>query len=224
MRSGCGWPKPALEHRNGGTGDRTCPNGRGGTVREDYSADGDAWSFFPHEHARSRVYRWNEDRRHGRVQRRDAELVPGARCVEWRRSDSEGADVRADRATGQPRRVRQGILVVPGRHPDPFLEHLALPLPAAGIPLHRPGRRERPPGQAGTRIRVGRHRCIRRCPVLGGHRRLCQGRPAGSADADHRGERGAGRGDPACAAHVVVPQHVVVGVFRSPEAEPAAGR
>src|SRR6476469_5307949 len=32
-----------------------------GTVREDYSADGDAWSFFPHDHARSRVYRWNED-------------------------------------------------------------------------------------------------------------------------------------------------------------------
>ncbi|MGN6743546.1 MAG: MGH1-like glycoside hydrolase domain-containing protein, partial [Amnibacterium sp.] len=32
-----------------------------GTVREDYSADGDAWSFFPHDHARSRAYRWNED-------------------------------------------------------------------------------------------------------------------------------------------------------------------
>src|ERR1700760_3653522 len=32
-----------------------------GTVREDYSADGDAWSFFPHDHARSRTYRWNED-------------------------------------------------------------------------------------------------------------------------------------------------------------------
>ncbi len=32
-----------------------------GTVREDYSADGDAWGFFPHEHARSRAYRWNED-------------------------------------------------------------------------------------------------------------------------------------------------------------------
>jgi len=30
-------------------------------VREDYSADGDAWSHFPHEHARSRVYRWGED-------------------------------------------------------------------------------------------------------------------------------------------------------------------
>lgn len=32
-----------------------------GTVREDYSSDGDAWAAFPHDHARSRVYRWNED-------------------------------------------------------------------------------------------------------------------------------------------------------------------
>ncbi|MEZ4866289.1 MAG: hypothetical protein R3C14_33540 [Caldilineaceae bacterium] len=32
-----------------------------GTVREDYSATGDAWDFFPHDHARSRAYRWNED-------------------------------------------------------------------------------------------------------------------------------------------------------------------
>ena len=32
-----------------------------GSVREDYSADGDAWASFPHDHARSRAYRWNED-------------------------------------------------------------------------------------------------------------------------------------------------------------------
>jgi hypothetical protein len=31
------------------------------TVREDYSANGDAWGHFPHEHARSRAYRWGED-------------------------------------------------------------------------------------------------------------------------------------------------------------------
>ncbi|KAF9918040.1 hypothetical protein BX616_010511 [Lobosporangium transversale] len=30
-------------------------------VREDYSGDGDAWRFFPHDHARSRTYRWGED-------------------------------------------------------------------------------------------------------------------------------------------------------------------
>ena len=32
-----------------------------GTVREDYSANGDAWDYFPHDHARSRAYRWGED-------------------------------------------------------------------------------------------------------------------------------------------------------------------
>jgi hypothetical protein len=32
-----------------------------GTVREDYSADGDAWTYLPHDHARSRAYRWGED-------------------------------------------------------------------------------------------------------------------------------------------------------------------
>lgn len=32
-----------------------------GTVREDYSADGSAWDYFPFEHANKRVFRWNED-------------------------------------------------------------------------------------------------------------------------------------------------------------------
>ncbi len=32
-----------------------------GTVREDYSPDGSAWEYFPHDHARSRAYRWGED-------------------------------------------------------------------------------------------------------------------------------------------------------------------
>ncbi|MFL6416469.1 MAG: MGH1-like glycoside hydrolase domain-containing protein, partial [Bryobacteraceae bacterium] len=32
-----------------------------GTVREDYSEAGDAWNYFPHDHARSRAYRWGED-------------------------------------------------------------------------------------------------------------------------------------------------------------------
>src|SRR5205823_2682383 len=32
-----------------------------GTVREDYAEWGDCWSYFPHDHARSRAYRWGED-------------------------------------------------------------------------------------------------------------------------------------------------------------------
>src|SRR5205085_1385298 len=32
-----------------------------GTVREDYSPDGNCWMYLPHDHARSRAYRWGED-------------------------------------------------------------------------------------------------------------------------------------------------------------------
>jgi len=32
-----------------------------GTVREDYSSNGDAWNYFSHDQSRSRAYRWGED-------------------------------------------------------------------------------------------------------------------------------------------------------------------
>jgi hypothetical protein len=35
--------------------------GAWGTVREDYSAHGTTWDYLPHDHARSKAYRWNED-------------------------------------------------------------------------------------------------------------------------------------------------------------------
>ena len=37
------------------------PERQWGTVREDYSTNGNSWDYFPHDHARSRVYRWGED-------------------------------------------------------------------------------------------------------------------------------------------------------------------
>jgi hypothetical protein len=37
------------------------PERQWGTVREDYSADGESWGYFTHDHARSRAYRWGED-------------------------------------------------------------------------------------------------------------------------------------------------------------------
>src|SRR6476469_1934723 len=50
-RSGVPWRKwgPYLSER------------QWGTVREDYSQNGDAWQYFPHDHARSRAYHWGED-------------------------------------------------------------------------------------------------------------------------------------------------------------------
>ena len=60
-----------------------------GTVREDYSADGDAWDYFTHDHARSKAYRWGEDGIAGICDRYQL-LMLRAGVLERPRSDSEG--------------------------------------------------------------------------------------------------------------------------------------
>src|SRR4030095_7032573 len=56
-----------------------------GTVREDYSADGTAWEYFPHDHARSRAYRWGEDGLLGICDRQGRLSFPLAR---WNERDA----------------------------------------------------------------------------------------------------------------------------------------
>ncbi|MEI2691728.1 MAG: hypothetical protein V9H69_19325 [Anaerolineae bacterium] len=89
-------------------------------MREDYSAGGDAWNYLPHDHARSRAYRWNEDGLGGFCDRQAASL-PGRGPVERQGPDPQGAAVRPDQAAGQPRRGRQGVLLLPRRHADALL-------------------------------------------------------------------------------------------------------
>ena len=72
--------------------------------------------------------------------------------------------------------------MVPRRRAQPRLEPLALPLPAGGVPVRRPDRRERPAGQARPRVRAARHRRLRRGPLLDRRGRLRQGRPDRPAD------------------------------------------
>ena len=111
---------------------------------------------------------------------RDVEqrLCLGARALERPRPDPQGAHLRPDRQPGQPRRGRQGVLVVPRRHAEPRVEPLALPLPAGRVPLRATCRRERPARQARARVRAARHRRLRRRPLLDRRGRLRQGRPA----------------------------------------------
>ena len=68
-------------------------------MREDYSADGNAWDYLPHDHARSRAYRWGEDGIAGICDRPAASLLC-ARAVERRRSDPQGAALRPDQHEG----------------------------------------------------------------------------------------------------------------------------
>jgi hypothetical protein len=103
-----------------------------GTVREDYSADGEAWAFFPHDHARSRAYRWNEDGLAGICD--DRQLLCFALAL-WNGRDPFLKERLFGLAGpgGQPWRGRQGMLVVPGQHAHALVDALALHVPAGGV-------------------------------------------------------------------------------------------
>ncbi len=150
-------------------------------------------------------------RRPRRLLRRRAATLPRARALERLRPDPEGADLRPHGQPGQPRRGRQGVLVVPRRHADPFVEPLALPLSAGGVPVRaaRPG--ERGAGQARPRARAAGHGHLRRRPLLDRRGALRQGRcPRHPAD-DRGHERRSRGGDAARAPDRLVPQHVGLG-------------
>ena len=66
-----------------------------GTVREDYSPYGTAWEAVPHDHARSKAYRWNEDGLAGICDRHQFVCLR-AGALERTRSNSQGTDVRSD--------------------------------------------------------------------------------------------------------------------------------
>ena len=80
-----------------------------GTVREDYSADGDAWTYLPHDHARSRAYRWGEDGLAGFC---DIEQRLCLALALWNARDPILKErPLAYRGPGQSRRGRQGVLL-----------------------------------------------------------------------------------------------------------------
>src|ERR1044072_1745460 len=121
-----------------------------GTVREDYSADGTAWEFFPHDHARSRVYRWNEDGLAGICDRHQKICF----ALALTRSDPQRAAVWPDRQRGEPRRRREGVLLLRGLHAHALLHEIPLQIPAGGVSVRLAGGRETAPrgGRQGMRV------------------------------------------------------------------------
>ena len=65
------------------------------------------------------------------------------RAVERARPDSQGAPVRADGPGGQPRRGRQGVLLLPRLHADALVHQGAVQVSSTRVPVRRAGRRER---------------------------------------------------------------------------------
>ncbi len=152
-----------------------------GTVREDYSADGDAWTYLPHDHARSRAYRWGEDGMAGFC---DVEQRLCLGLALWNGRDP----ILKERMFG--------LTGAEGNHGEDVKEYWwyldAVPshawnrwryhYPQAAFPyddlVAENGRR----GQARPRVRAARHRRVRRGPVLDRRGRLRQGRPDRPAD------------------------------------------
>ena len=107
-----------------------------GTVREDYSPNGDAWEYF---HSRSgAIARVSLGRgRARRLLRPEAATVfrPGA--VERERPDSQGAPLRAEQCRGQPRRGREGVLLLSRFDADALVHEVAVQVPPGRLPVRR---------------------------------------------------------------------------------------
>ncbi len=143
---------------------------------------------------------------------RGALLRAGA--VERRRSDLERAAVRRHRPGGEPRRGRQGAVLLPRRDADAFVLARALPIPAARLSVRAAGRGERAPHARRPRVRDHRHRRLRRRPLLRRDGRARQGRPRRSVSGAVGRQPRPGRGDAGGVADALVPQHVVLGARR----------
>ena len=105
-----------------------------GTVREDYSANGDAWNFLPHDLARSKAYRWGEDGIAGICDR--YQLLVFALAL-WNGRDPilKERMFGLNGSEGKSRRGREGILLLPRQHAHAQLHEAALQISAGGIPV-----------------------------------------------------------------------------------------
>ena len=154
--------------------------------------------------------------------RRPAALVLRPGVVERARPDPERAPVRAHQQRGEPRRRRQGVLLLRRQHAHALVHEVSVQVPAAGVSLPGPGRHEPEPITARARIRAARHGRLRPGPLFRRVRGIREGGPGRRPRSHHGAQSWTGGGQAACAADALVPQYLVVG-RRSAQAVPSRG-
>ena len=117
-----------------------------GTVREDYSPHGDAWEYFPHDHARSRAYRWGEDGIAGICD--DQQRLCLALAL-WNGRDPILKERLFGLTNGEGNHGEdvKELLLLPRRDADALVPEDALQVSAARVPVRAAGRGEPPPRQ-----------------------------------------------------------------------------
>ena len=156
-----------------------------GTVREDYSANGDAWEYLPHDHARSRAYRWGEDGIAGICD--DRQQLCFALAL-W-----NGADpILKERLFGltgtegnHGEDVKEYYFYLDNVPSHAYMKYL-YKYPQRAFPYADLVDENRRRGARRSGIRAARHRHLRRRPLLRRVRRVREGRARRHPDPDHR--------------------------------------
>ncbi len=156
--------------------------------------------------------------RPGRLLRRPAAALLRARALERQGRHPEGAGLRPRQLRGEPRRGREGVLLLSRLHADPLVHEVALQVPAVGVSVPRPRPDQPEPDPQRSRVRAPRHGCVRRRPLLRRPGRVREGDARGHPDPGDRHQPRKGGGAAPRPPHPLVPEHVELGRRRAPAA------
>ena len=162
-------------------------------------------------------------RRHRRHLRPLPAAVLFTGTVERARRHPQGARIRPDIQRGQPRRGREGLLLLRRQHAHPQLHEAAVQVPAGRFSLPATGGRKPRPRGRRAGVRTAGHRRLRRGPLLRRVRRICEGRCRRHLHPDRGLEPRPRRRRAAPAAAIVVPQYLGLGRNTAAPARHLAG-
>ena len=179
-----------------------------GTVREDYSENGDAWNFFTHDHARSRAYRWGED---GIAGISDDKQRLCFSLALWNGKDpilKERLFGLTNSEGNHGEDVKEYYFYLDSTPTHSYMKYL-YKYPQAAYPyadLVETNRRRARDDMEYELLDTG---VFQRRPLFRRVRRVREGRGRRHPRAHHRGQPRTGRGRPASPADAVVPQRLV---------------
>ena len=181
-----------------------------GTVREDYSQDGNAWDYLSHDQSRSRAYRWGED---GIAGISDDQQRLCFAVAFWNERDpilKERLFGLTNSEANHGEDVKEYYFYLDSTPTHSYMKYL-YKYPQKEFPYRDLVETNRGQVARGVRVRTAGYRHFQRRPLFRCIRRIRQRRSGRPAHPDHGAQPRAGRGAAAPLTDTVVPEHLVVG-------------